>query len=43
MAGYKEACGTIRVCLSDLSKGKGGASETRRDYATVKDTGVEVG
>ena len=43
MAGYEERGGTVRVCLSDLSEGKGRASETRGDYAAIRDISVEVG
>jgi len=43
VVGYEEGCGIVRVCLSGLSEGKGGASETRGDYAALRDTGVEVG
>jgi len=42
VAGYEERSSTVRVSLSDLSEGKGGASETRWDYAALRDTSVEV-
>ena len=43
MVGYEERSSTVRVSLSDLSEGKGGALETRWNYATLRDTSVEMG
>jgi len=43
VAGNEEGCCTVRVCLSDLSEGKDGASETQWDPTALGDPGVEVG
>jgi len=41
--GDEERCGTICISLSDLSKGKGRAPETRWDLTALGDTSVEMG
>ena len=41
--GMKKGCSLVRISLSNLSKGKGGASETPWDPTTLGDTSVEMG
>jgi len=43
VAGYEEGCGTICVCLSDLSEGKGRALETWWNPTALGNTSVEMG
>jgi len=40
VAGNEEGCGTVCIRLSDLSKGEGGAPETRENSTAFGDTRV---
>jgi len=43
VARYEEGCGTVCVCLLDMSEGEGGASETRWNSTVLGHTSVEMG